>query len=52
MDDFVPTPDPLMSLTDEEINDIFQEDLAREEMMADYERRHPEHQATDILDWA
>ena len=46
MDDLVPTPDPLMSLTDEEINTIFQEDLAREEMMADYELRHPEHHAS------
>ena len=52
MDDLVPTPDPLMSLTDEEINTIFQKDLAQQEMMDDYALRHPEHQATDSLSWA
>ena len=52
MDDLVPTPDPLMSLTEWEINTIFQKDIAQQEMMDDYARRHPEHQATDSLDKA
>ena len=50
MFDEIPTPDPLLSLTDHEIREIFQEDLAREEMMADYERKHPSKPA-DTVDW-